>query len=84
MAEEVIEISELQAKRLYLAAQRMEAETGITMEEILLKIIYESEDDQARADSIRVYLSVILNSNLDLDLIMEEPSLAEVFSLNAE
>ena len=84
MAEEIIEISELQAKRLYLEAQRMEAETGIAMEEVLLKIIYESDDDQARADAIRVYLAVIFNSHLELDSIMEAPNLAEVLSLNGE
>ena len=69
---------------MYLAAQRIEAETGIAMEDILMKIIYESEDDQARADGIRVYLAVIFNSHIDLDSIMEEPNLAQVFSLNSE
>ena len=69
---------------MYLAAQRIEAETGIAMEDILMKIIYESEDDHARADSIRAYLAVIFNSHIDLDSIMEEPNLAQIFSLNAE
>jgi hypothetical protein len=84
MAEEITEISELQAKRLYLAAQKMKTETGIAIEEILLKIIYESDDDQARADAIRTFLAVMLNSHITLDSIMEEPNLAEVLSLNAD
>ena len=43
-----------------------------------------SDDDQARADAIRVYLAVIFNSHLELDSIMEAPNLAEVLSLNGE
>ena len=84
MAEEIIEISELQAKRLYLTAERLEAETGIAMPEVLIDIIYNSDDDQARVDAIRIFLAVMFNTRLDMDSIMEGPNLAEVLSLNSE
>ena len=53
----------------------------MTIEEILLRIAYESDDDQARADAIRIYFAVMYNSGLDLDSLIEEPDLAPVLSL---
>ena len=84
MTDEIIEISEIQAKRLYLEAQKLETETGISMEEMVLRIAYESEDHRARVDAMRIYFSIIYNSRLDLDSVVAEPNLAEVLSLDKE
>jgi hypothetical protein len=84
MTDEIIEISEIQAKRLYLEAKRLETENGVSMEEVLLRIAFESEDHRARVDAMRVYFAIIYNSRLDLDSMLTKPNLAEVMSLNSE
>ena len=81
MGNEVTDIHEIQAKRLYLEAQKMERDTGVTIEEVLLRIVYESDDDQARVDAIRIYFAVMYNSGLSLDSLIEEQDLAPVLSL---
>ena len=84
MKNEIVEISELQAKRLILEARKKEQEAGVSLEEIVLRILYESENDQARVDAARLYYAVTYNSGLDLDSLIEEPNIAEVLSIKDE
>jgi hypothetical protein len=55
MGKKIIDLSEFQAKNLYYEARHKEIETGKSIEEILIRIIYESDDDMARVTAMRAY-----------------------------
>ena len=74
-------MSDICAKELFTAAREKEQETGISIEDILVSIIYDSDDDQARVDAIRTYYAVMYHSSLDYKSLMDAPNLAEVLSM---
>ncbi len=78
---EPIDIVDIAAKKLYLAAQEMERKTGKSMAEIIVGIVY-GEDTRAALEAFRIYYSVLYQSDLDTDLFEPQFSPADVISLN--
>jgi len=67
----ITEISDLQARALVVAAKDKERAAGQTIEEILIDIIYTAEDPHIRIEAIRLYYTVIYNSDLTMDDLKE-------------
>jgi hypothetical protein len=78
---EPIDIVDIEAKRLYLAAQERERKAGTSMAEIIVGIVY-GEDTRAALEAFRIYYSILYQSDLDTDLFEPQFSSVDVISLN--
>jgi hypothetical protein len=79
--DEPVEIIGIHAKALFKAARKQEQETGRSIEEILIELIYTSDDDMARVNAIRTFMSVMYYGGLDMDSLFDAADLADVVSL---
>jgi ribosomal protein S3AE len=75
--DEIVELKNLEVKKLFLTQQRLEEETGKSIHDILFEIIYGKAPSLA-LEAIKVIYEVIFFSSLTMEEIEEDPELAEI------
>ncbi len=83
MLNNVIELRDLEAKKLYLTAKELEREQDKSVERVLMDIAY-GDDPNASLEALRLYYSIVMASGLTIDDVERDLSLAEVISLEFE
>ena len=79
-----IEIRDIQLKKLFRTARKLERQHGKSIEEILVEIIYENfeNDPMTSLEGIKVVYSYIFNSDIDADWFDAEEKPGELIPLD--
>jgi len=80
MADDIFTISELEVKKLYLSARQLEIEYGKSLERVLIELAY-SDDPAVAVQACRLYFAIMMGSDIPVDYLERETTLAAVFSL---
>ena len=80
----VIQIRDLEVKQSFLAAKKFEKEYGKSVDDILLDIIYNSDDVHAVLEGIKLFYSITISSDLTIDEIEKELELGQVIPFKRE
>ena len=79
-----IEIRDLEVKQLVLAVRKFEKENKKSIADILLDVIYNSDDVHAVLEGIRLFYSITMTSDLTIDDIEKELELGQVIPFKRE
>ena len=80
----LIDIQDLEVKQLLLTAKEFEKGYGKSLPDILLGIIYNSDDVRAILEGIRLYYSITMTSDLTIEEIEKELELGQVIPFKRE
>lgn len=74
----LIDIQDLEVKQLLLTAKEFEKEYEKSLPDILLDIVYNSDDVRAVLEGIRLFYSITMTSDLTIEEIEKELELGQV------
>ena len=80
----LIEIQDLEVKQLLLTAKEFEKGYGKSLADVLLDIIYNSDDVRAILEGIRLFYSITMTSDLTIEDIEKELELGQVIPFKRE
>ena len=80
----LIDIQDLEVKQLLLTAKKFEKDNEKGLPDILLDIIYNSDDVRAVLEGIRLYYSITMTSDLTIEEIEKELELGQVIPFKRE
>jgi hypothetical protein len=80
----LIDIPDLEVKQLLLTAKEFENGYGKSLADVLLGIIYNSDDVHAILEGIRLFYSITMTSDLTVEDIEKELELGQVLPFKRE
>ena len=80
----LIDIQDLEVKQLLLTAKKFEKEHEKSLADILLAIIYDSDDVRSVLEGIRLFYSITMTSDLTIEDIEKELELGQVIPFKRE
>ena len=73
----VIEIRDREIKEMFLAARKREQKEGVSIEDLVLDIIY-GDDTGLALEGMKLYYTITMSSDLSMDEIEEDFQLGQV------
>jgi hypothetical protein len=80
----LINIQDIEVKQLLLTAKKFEKENEKSLADVLLDIIYNSDDVRAVLEGIRLFYSITMTSDLTIEDIEKELELGQVIPFKRE